>query len=334
MKLFNRTLFVIALFGLTLLVISLANTNAAKSSILTVKEIAEASESSEASLSGMSELEKKKHKRSASTKVRKVKARLAPPLPVFYNTSIQNNTLRSLNYTYIKRDLNDFKSNNKRWNYKILDKQLEDIFRSLNQRQMDYNTIFSDRAYMEIFLNNFNFCDINKDQVLDIKEFMGCMSSDVYLAQIIPPTPVYANQQNYTDKTFFLTKIFTIMDTHNNDYLNFHAYMEFRLMVFSWRKCSVLGPFIEETSWECALDVISNMKTMSRPSLRNTYIMCLEISNSWNVRTIDFVSFLYFASGARLYGRINGKSDGEITSKFNFFNVINYFTRKRIQFNS
>lgn len=283
--------------------------------LATVKENEAASmknrESEESGVESSAEKKKKKNKLKS-----KSRAHLAPPLPVFHNTSLQNNTYRDLNFSFVKQDLAQFKDNNRRYNYRVLDKQLEDIFRTMNQNNVDYNTIFSDRAYMVIFMNNFNYCDIDKNQILSYSEFKNCMWMDEYLAALTPPTIQYANQQNYTDKEFFISKIFDIMDPYHNGYMNFHGYMEFRLMIFSWRKCSVLGPFIEEISWECAIDVVSNMKTMSRPSLRNTYAMCLEISNSWNVRTIDFISYLYFASSARLYGRINGKGDGFITSKF------------------
>jgi hypothetical protein len=105
------------------------------------------------------------------------------------------------------------------------------------------------------------------------------------------------------------------MDPLEMGFLNLHAYLELRIMVYSWRKCAILSPFIEESSWECAITVVSNMKVMSRSTLRNTYYMCLDVSNSFRVRTIDFISFLYFATAARVYGTMNQKGDGDVTSK-------------------
>lgn len=318
MKLNNKILLGCLIYLACIIAVSYSYTSTTEKELLAAKENEAANslsgESEESAFENSLEKKKNKNKKKLKSKSRE-KEHLVPPLPVYYNTSLQNNTFRNLNYSFVKQDLDDFKDNNKRFNYKVLDKQLEDIFRSMNQNNADYNTIFSDRAYMAIFMNNFNLCDTNKDQVLSLTEFKGCMWMDDYLAQITPPNHQYANQQNYTDKDFFIGKIFDIMDPYHNGYMNFHGYMEFRLMIFSWRKCSVLGPFIEEINWECAIDVVSNMKTMSRSSLRNTYAMCLEISNSWSVRTIDFISYLYFATSARIYGRINGKGDGFITSK-------------------
>lgn len=311
-KIFLSCLFYLACF------VSLGSTytTTAETTLKVEKEVEQVENTARENEESALESEKKKKKRNKIKS--KSRVNLAPVLPVAFNTSIQNNTYRDLNWSFIKHDLAEFKDNNRRWNYKILSKQLEDVFRTMNEKNKDYNTIFGDRAYMVIFMNNFNLCDSDKDQVLNYNEFKSCMMSDDYLSAITPPLQAQANQQNYTTKEFFLAKIFDIMDPYHNGYMNFHGYMEFRLMVFSWRKCTVLGPFIEEIAWECALDVVSSMKTMSRPTLRNTYAMCLEISNSWNVRTIDFISFLYFATSARLYGRINGKSDGYITSKLKF----------------
>lgn len=318
MKLFNKLSLLIIVYGCLIVISMLSSYSSSEMSMMSTKEGEMLSSTTgEGSEEGLNKLDKKrKHKKTGKAlKTRKVKTRLAPPLEPFANTSLQNNTYRDMNYTFVKRDLRDFKENNKRWDYKLLDKQLEDIFRTLNERNLPFNTVFSDRAYMEIFMNYFAACDTNHDQVLQYSEFTKCMRNDTYLQRIAPPPKIYAAQMNYTNPEFFLNKIFEIMDSYHVGYLNFHAYMELRLMIFSWRKCSVVGPFIEETSWECAIEIVSGMKTMSRPTLRNTYLMCLEISNSWNVRNIDFISYLYFASSARLYGRINGKGDGDVTSK-------------------
>ena len=124
-------------------------------------------------------------------------------------------------------------------------------------------------------------------------------------------------KRKYTNPDFFYQKIFQVMDVFGSGALNFHAYMELRLMIFSWKKCSVVAPFIEDTSWECAIELVSGFKTSSRTTLRNTFYMCLELANSNNIRNIDFISFLMFASSSRLYGRINGKLDHDVTSKSN-----------------
>ncbi|MFO0515351.1 MAG: hypothetical protein ACK5YA_00710 [bacterium] len=231
------------------------------------------------------------------------------------NDSLRNATYAALNMTFVKQDLADFKNSNRKWDYKMIDKQLESIFATMIHKE-NFKTVYSDRAYMEIFLNSFYNCDKNWDNVLDYNEFKTCMSNDTYLSVISPPAAVYAAFANYTNPDFFYTKIFQIMDFLGAGALNFHAYMELRLMIFSWKKCSVVAPFIEETSWECAIEIVSGFKTTSRTTLRSTFYMCLELANSKNIRNIDFISFLMFASSSRLYGRINGKLDHDVTSKF------------------
>lgn len=261
------------------------------------------------------ELLKKKHKK-FKLKNRKAESTQVPAMSLIQNDSLKNSTYRDLNITYIKQDLNEFKSQNRKWDYQIFDKQFEDIYKTMLLRQTSYKTMFGDRAYMEIFLNYFHSCDKDFDNVLNFEEFKACMSTDSYLMRIKPPKEMYAAQKNYTQSDYFYKKIFEILDTHHTDNINFHAYMELRLFIFSWRKCSVVGPFIEETSWECSINIVSGLKTPARTTLRNTFYMCLEISNSFSIRNIDFISFMMFANSARLYGKMNGKTDGDVTSKY------------------
>ena len=259
------------------------------------------------------QLLKKKHKK----KLRKTQVKqlpvMAPP-----NDSLTNLTYRNFNYTYDTLNLIDYKAQLKSWDYKMMDKQLEEVYKTMLTKNLPYKTLFSDRAYVEIFLQQFDQCDTNHDQTLDITEFKACMKSDFYLRKITPTPANIAALSNYTDPDFFYQSIFNILDTQKFNFLNFHAYMELRLFVFSWRKCSVIGPFLEETSWECALEIVGEYKLASRTTLRNTFYMCIELSNSQNSRNIDFISFMMFASSVRLFGKINTKDDGDISkSEFN-----------------
>jgi hypothetical protein len=328
MKLFTRSSLILGVLGMMILLTTASSNTLSKNEAeLLVKNSKEAEHESvsaelhakEAELeSAATELEKKKHKK-AKLKLGKSRSKQIPTMALIQNDSLTNSTYREMNYTFVKQELNEFREQNKKWDYKLLDKQFDDIYNTMLLRQMPYKTLFGDRAYMQIFLNYFTACDSNKDNVLDLGEFTGCMGNDTYLNRIKPPSNVYAAQVNYTDPNFFYQFIFNTLDTLNSGTLNFHAYMELRLFIFSWRKCSVVSPFLDETSWECAIDIVSGLKTPSRPTLRNTYYMCLEISNSQRIRNIDFISYLMFASSARLYGRINGKTDGDVTSKNKFF---------------
>jgi hypothetical protein len=262
----------------------------------------------------------KKHKKKVHKKTRttsKLTTNIASKADNF--TSLKNQTYLHMNQTYSKQDLATFKNNNRRWDYKMTDKQLDDIFKTMHVSK-DYKTIHDDRAYMEIFLNSFYGCDKDDDNVLNYAEFKSCMTADSYLSVIRPPPQMYAAHQNYTDAGIFYDQLFRILDNQDTGFVNFYNYMELRLMIFSWKKCSVVAPFIEETSWECAIEVVSGLKTASRTTLRNTFYMCLELANASGIRNIDFISFMMFASSARLYGKINGKMDHDINSKF-FYNT-------------
>jgi len=94
--------------------------------------------------------------------------------------------------------------------------------------------------------------------------------------------------------------------------------MKLRLFVYSWRHCSTLGPYIEESAFECAIEISSGYRTLSRNTARRLFQLGLEYSNSESLRNLDFISFLYIGNSLRLYGKINGKEDGDITrNEFN-----------------
>jgi hypothetical protein len=267
------------------------------------------------------ELKKKKTKKVVAKK-RESEELLMPQkyLPNIPNKTVQNTTYHAMNDTFVKQEMHEFKDIHRTWDYKMIDKQIEDIFKTMHTNQ-PYKTIFDDRAYMEIFLNHFYECDQNADNVLSLNEFKGCMINDTYLAQIKPPPKRYATLVNYTDTAYFYNEIFYVLDSMDTGSINFHAYMELRLMIFSWKKCSVVAPFLEESAWECAIQVVSQAKGFPRTTLRNTFYMALDLSNSKHTRNLDFISFLMFGSGARLFSRINGKVDGDITSKFDLLNI-------------
>jgi hypothetical protein len=245
------------------------------------------------------------------------------PAPLFNatNFTILSSMYDDLNKTYTKQDLPTFKLNNRRWaDLKLDDKQLEDIYQDLIYRQNKDVTPAAARAAIQIFVNNFQACDTNQDNVLNLQEFTGCMANDTYLSQINQPQPRWATYANYsfTNSTGFVPLLFKVMDTFNYNYTTFHDYMTLRLFLFSWRKCSVNAPFIEEVSFECAIEIAFGSKTLSRNTARHLYRLALELSNAQNVRNIDFIAYYIIAQSVRLYGKINNKEDGDATkTEFN-----------------
>jgi len=273
--------------------------------------------------SELNEKKKKTKKAVATAKTRREAEEILSPqnyLPTIKNKTVKNTTFRAMNDTFVKQDMHEFKNIHRTWDYKMFDKQIEDIFKTMHTTK-NYKTVFDDRAYMEIFLNHFYSCDPDGDNVLNLKEFKGCMKNDTYLAQIAPPPKRYAAIVNYTDPDYFYDQLFYTLDVMDTGSINFHSYMELRLMIFSWKKCSVVAPFLEESAWECAIQVVSGFKGLSRTTLRNTFYMALDLSNAKHIRNLDFISFLMFGTGARLFSRINGKVDGDITSKLELYNI-------------
>lgn len=242
------------------------------------------------------------------------------PAPRVANVTWGNITYARLNNTFVKQSIAEFRAMHRVWDWKVMDKQLDDIYQDMNyQREIDHSEK-GIRSFLQIFVNQFQSCDLNYDNILSMAEFTGCMRNDSYLATIVPPTPNFASFINYTftNTTGFYPIIFNILDTHKQGYLNFHAYMTLRLMAFSWRKCSVSAPFIEEVNFECALEVSSGYRTLPRTTVRRLFNLGIELSNSESTRNLDFITYLLVATSTRVYGQINGKEDTDITrSEFN-----------------
>jgi hypothetical protein len=231
--------------------------------------------------------------------------------------SLHNSTYRYLNTSSTPIETTkEFRERNRVWDNKMLDKQLERIATIMTYQDQKYQTIESKRAFMNIFFDKFEACDANKDNVLDLTEFTSCVKNDEYLYQLVPPPVQYAAFSNYTtnDTNYgFHSNLFKSLDSYKTDYLNFHDYAFLRLLAYSWRKCSVMAPFIEEVSFECAIEVVANYKTMSRNAVRRLFFMGLEIGNNESIRNLDFITYTILASSVRLYSDINLKEDTDIT---------------------
>lgn len=240
------------------------------------------------------------------------------------NTTISDPHFSSLNKTFVKKDLKTFKDENNQWDFKLLGKQMEDIFQIfLYQNQKDI-TPESTRAVIKLFIENFEFCDDNKDNILSIDEFKKCVKKNKYfkvfnIDDVRQPkfmlNLIKSNSKwtNITNTDSLAVRMLQIVDSMENDYLNFHDFMMLRLISFAWRKCGNIGFFIDEVSFECAFEVVAKTKTLSRNQARSLFNLALELSNFNSVRYLDLVTFSVVALNSRLYSKINTKNDLDIT---------------------
>jgi Ca2+-binding EF-hand superfamily protein len=250
----------------------------------------------------------------------------SPPVAAF-KAPYKNDTLaranwRDLNNTMVQQTVNIFLPNHRKWDFKMLDHQLQDIALDMNYREEYGHTQEGLRAFIRFFINYFESCDNDQDNQLSRAEFRKCMKNDTFLMIIDVPSKNYsalsASPLNYTNETAYADALFDLLDPHETAYLNFHSYMSLRLFIFSWRRCSVGAPSIEESNFECAIEIAAGWKTMNRNTVRKLFFLALEMSGNINIRNLDFVTYVSFAQAVRLYGKINGKEDNDITrNEFN-----------------
>jgi len=285
--------------------------------------------------SAESESERKKHKVTSSAKLRSSNAHTAKESAhntlknsiqakaAATNASLDTSGLsayRQLNWTtHEKQDqkIQDFIQKNRKWDFKILDKQLEEIAIDMNFKSDFGTSPNAIRSFIKYFINYFERCDTDFDNLLSREEFAGCLKNDTFLSRIDIPDSRFAAIQssslNYTNFTDYSGFLFDLLDTHKMGKLSFYNYMNLRLITFSWTKCSVSAPFIEESNFECAIEVAAGWKTMQRNQARRVFYLALELSGSDTIRNLDFLSYAAVALSVRLYGRINGKEDNDVT---------------------
>ena len=211
--------------------------------------------------------------------------------------------------------LKDFKTKTRTWDLKLMDKQLEDVYQTINFRLEKTNGKTGIQNFKDTFIAQYEACDKDNDNVLNNDEFKACMTSDPMLKEIIVPPMQYAAFANYTftNTTGFYPILFNLIDSNHNSYINFHDFLTLRLFTFSWKRCSSMAPFIEEVNFECALEIASGYKTLARSTLRRLFNLGLELSNSDTIRSLDFMTYATIAVAVRIYGKINGKEDQDIT---------------------
>jgi hypothetical protein len=222
------------------------------------------------------------------------------------------------NSSFVIKDSNTFKKDNRNWDFKIFDKQLEDIFNCILINQDSEITINGVRSFLQLFLQNYETCDKDKDNVLNQSEFSDCITKDPYLSKITLPIKDPSSPVDFSDPKAFSKELFDLLDERRLSYLNLVDYMKLRLFIFSWRTCNVNGPIIDEVGFECAIDIASGYKTFARTPARKIFQMILEISDNSDIININFFSYVNIASAIRLYGSINGKRNNDIIrSEFN-----------------
>lgn len=228
-------------------------------------------------------------------------------------TTMLNNQYLALNNTALPENQDDFLKRHRSWDYKLLLPELDDIWGSMLRKQETKVTERGLRAYLDIFLKDYDTCDSDKDNQLNLDEFTKCMSLDEHLKQIISPPAQFASKAKFSNSTEFHSFLFTILDDRNKKLLNFHDYLILRLAVYSWQKCTSFSPFIEEVGWECAVDIISDHKTFQHSTLRSLFYLVLELGNNSSDRHMDFSTFLMGMQSIRLFSKMNASKDNGLT---------------------
>jgi hypothetical protein len=243
------------------------------------------------------------------------------------NPPYVNNTNYTLGYVFETSvnnsasgvNLKDFKRINLNSKFHAMyDKQIEEIFLIFKNKKVAGVTDF--RNSYSLFIKNFNACDQDNDLLLNQNEFSACMTNDPYLSLIQQPQQIFSVMRNFTNATSYNSDIYKFAESYDQSGINFYDYVILRLFTFAWRKCTVTTKFMDESTFECAIDITSGTKSLNTNTLRSIFQLGLSLANtnSMPVRTFDFVTFFALGTSIRLFGKINAKENMDATiAEFN-----------------
>jgi len=140
-------------------------------------------------------------------KKKRTKTRQVPPMIRNANDTLTNATYRDLNGSVNPSHLNDFKEARRKWDFKLIDSQISDIFEMMHKPSVQYKTAADDRAFLEIFFNEFYNYDANKDNQWDIAELTVAFKNDTYISKLLPPPEIFAVNKKYANAEDFYQKI-------------------------------------------------------------------------------------------------------------------------------
>jgi len=242
------------------------------------------------------------------------KPQLNPPFNNKTNTTLGLMFNAAVNNSAQAVNMKEFVSVNSNSKFHALfDKQLEEIFLIFKNKKMagvsDFRTTYA------LFIKNFDACDKNHDLHLSKAEFSACMTSDPYLSIVQPPQHIYSVMRNYTNATGYNNDIYDFANNYDVNGLNFYDYVIIRLFTFAWRKCTVVNNSMDESTFECAVDIVGGTKGLNTNTLRTIFQHGLKLVNSKSmpVRTFDFLTFYALASSIKLFAKINAKLNFDAT---------------------
>lgn len=208
---------------------------------------------------------------------------------------IANSTLTTKNKIEFQKELrfNDFF---------LKDKEIIEIYEIISGNSPNKADSDAMRSFFSTFIENFDKCTSSNKNLLSKEDFTKCIQSDTYFTQTI----------NSTDKSI-TDLLYNLLEDKNDKGISFFGYLLLRLFRFSWAQCSTNSNFIEEANFECAIQIASGFSGLSSGVLHRIFDFSLNFGSNKTERYLDFATYCYIASSMKLFNRINGKIDQDIS---------------------
>jgi len=196
--------------------------------------------------------------------------------------------------------------------YKMTRGELEQIFGFVDVNKDDMIDQKEWDGFSSLFVYPFEACDDNGDYILDENEFKKCFEAD-------PKSKMIDWRRRFQKDHIKL--MMSIVSSRGANELNFSDYLFIRKALFGWTQCHSNAKFIAKSHFKCALGASIPQKYYSKLDYETIYKVGLKIADR-NLIEMDFISYLRILYYTYVFGVFNMPSDTQLLEKQQFIKSV------------
>jgi hypothetical protein len=196
--------------------------------------------------------------------------------------------------------------------YKMTRGELEQIFGFVDVNKDDMVDQKEWDGFSSLFVFPFEACDENGDYILDEVEFKKCFEAD-------PKSKSIDWRRRFQQDHIKL--MMSIVSTRGANELNFNDYLFIRKALFGWTQCHSNSKYIAKSHFKCALGASIPQKYYSKLDYETIYRVGLKMADR-NLIEMDFISYLRILYYTYVFGVFNMPSDTQLLEKQQFIKSI------------
>jgi hypothetical protein len=197
--------------------------------------------------------------------------------------------------------------------YKLTRGEAEQIFTFVDQNKDDMVDLREWDAFTALFIQPFEACDKNGDNIVDEEEFSACWEAD-------PKANVIDFRRKYSENKHKL--ILNTVSTRGAAEINFADYLFIKKAMFGWSQCHSGAKFMAKNHFKCALGTAIPQKFHSKLDYEKIYTVGLGLAGDRNVIELDFIGYLSVVYYTYTFGVFNAPADSPLMEKTQWLKAI------------